>query len=484
MIDSQKEKILQIKKKETKVKRTKIIATLGPASDAPENLKELILSGTNVFRLNFSHGSHEEHLARFENIKKVRKELGLPIAILADLQGPKIRVGEVSRELKEKEVVVFACDEADLGEIPVQYKGLAGDVKKGDHLLLDDGKLEVRVLEVAGQKISTQVITGGHLSSKKGINLPTGTITADVITEKDRADAEFALNNGADFLALSFVKDADDIRELKKIISKSTSPSTHVIAKIERHEAMVDLENIIKEADGIMVARGDLGIELPPQEVPMIQKKIIRRCLAHGKPAIVATQMLESMITNPRSTRAETSDIANAILDGADATMLSGETSVGAYPFNAVRAMNQIALNTERWMVEENIIIGKKVERNLSLTPEAVAKAGMVLAKETNSKYIIAATASGSNARQVSKYRPHALIIGVSHEEKVARQLSLTWGVIPFALDYKNNTEMIEKVCKTLEEKKQVKKGDNITVISGLSHGTTGGTNIVRIHQV
>jgi pyruvate kinase len=466
------------------MKRTKIIATLGPASDTPEMLKELIEAGVNIFRLNFSHGDHAEHLNRIKNVQEIRERIKLPIALLADLQGPKIRVGETDRVLIEHEEVIFSCGDVAPGEIPVQYKGLAADVKKGDRILLDDGKLEVRVKEVSGLKIVATVVTGGHLTSKKGINLPTGTIKAEVITEKDLKDAKLAIENGVDFLALSFVKDARDIRKLKDFIKKSQNPNTKVIAKIERHEAIADLENIIKEADGIMVARGDLGIELPPQEVPIIQKMIIRRCLAHGKPVIVATQMLESMISSPRSTRAETSDIANAILDGADATMLSGETSVGAYPLNAVKAMKQIALNTERWMIEENVIIGKRIERNLNLTPEAVAKAGMVLAKETNSKYIIAATTSGSNARQVAKYRPHAPVIGVTLKENVARQLALSWGVVPVAIDYKNNTEMISKVCELLEKEKKLKKGDNITVISGLSKGQTGGTNLIRIHEV
>lgn len=466
------------------MKRTKIIATLGPATDSPEIIAELIKSGVNVFRLNFSHGNHAEHQTRIKTVKKVRTELGTPIALLADLQGPKIRVGEVDKVLKKGESVVFTCGKPKENQIPVQYKNLVKDVKPGDRLLLDDGKLEVKVLSTSGETFSAKVITGGKLTSKKGINLPTGTITADAISAKDKADALFALENGADFLALSFVKDGADIKRLKKIITASKNKKALVIAKIERHEAVVNLEEIVQEADGVMVARGDLGIELPPQEVPIIQKKIIRRCLAHGKPAIVATQMLESMISNPRSTRAETSDIANAILDGADATMLSGETSVGAYPLNAVRAMKQIALNTERWMIEEGVIIGKRVNRNLAETPEAVAKAGIVLAHETDSKFIIAATSSGANARQVAKFRPHAPIVGVAHTEVVARQLALSWGVSPISLAYESNTDMINKVTNILKSEKKIKKGDNITVISGLSKGKPGGTNIIRIHTV
>lgn len=464
------------------MKRTKIIATLGPASI--QIIPELIKSGVNVFRLNFSHGTHEEHLEMIKEVKKARKELGLPIALLADLQGPKIRIGEADKMLKKGESLTLVCGTPTENEVEVQYRGLAEDVTTGDRLLLDDGKLELRVEKVEGKKIFTKVVTGGKLTSKKGINLPTGTIKAEVVTPKDIRDAHFALENGVDFLALSFVKDAKDLQKLKKIVAGSQNTGVKIIAKIERHEALANLEQIIEAADGIMVARGDLGTELPPQEVPVAQKKIIRKCLAVGKPVIVATQMLESMIASPRSTRAETSDIANAILDGADATMLSGETSVGAYPLSAVRAMSQIALNTERWMVEDDIIIGKRIERNLSDPSEAVAKAGIVLAKETESRYILAATASGGNARQVAKFRPHAPIVGVTHDQEVARQLSLVWGVIPMTVSYQNNTEMINKVVEVLSQQKKIKKGDTLTVVSGLSKSKIGGTNLIRIHKV
>lgn len=466
------------------MKRTKIIATLGPATDSEEMLAELIKSGVNVFRLNFSHGAHEEHEALIQKVKKVRKKLDIPVAILADLQGPKIRVGEVSRELKKNEEIIFACDKAAEGEVPVQYKDLYKDVNEGDRLLLDDGHLEVKVTGVRGQKILAKVIIGGPLSSKKGINLPTGTINAEVVTEKDKKDAIFALKHGVDFLALSFVKDAADLKKIQKIIKSSESPQAKIIAKIERHEALANLDEIVAEADAVMVARGDLGIEVAPQEVPIAQKKIVRKCLAAGKPVIVATQMLESMIKNPRATRAETSDIANAILDGADATMLSGETSIGKYPLNAVRAMREVSLNTERWMVEEGVVIGKRIERDLTETPEAVAKASIVLAKETGSKYIIAATASGSNARQVSKYRPHAPIIAVAHDHSVARQLALSWGVSPLVLTYQNNRELVEKINGYLLENKKAKKGDRITVVSGVTKKEIGGTNMIRVHVI
>lgn len=466
------------------MKRTKIVATLGPATDSEEIITEMIKSGVNVFRLNFSHGKHEEQLERIKLVKKVRKTLGTHTALLADLQGPKIRVGEVGRDLVRGEEVVFACDKPGEDEIGVQYKNLWSDVKEGDRLLLDDGKLEVKVLGVSGQKIRTKVIIGGHLSANKGINLPTGTITAPAISTKDKADAAFALENGVDFLALSFVKDAADIKKLRKLIEKSDRAMAKIVAKIERHEAVENLEDIIKETDAVMVARGDLGIELPAQKVPIVQKRIIRLCLAQGKPVIVATQMLESMIASPRSTRAETSDIANAILDGADATMLSGETSVGKYPLNAVRAMCRIAEFTEKWMLEEGIIIGKRVERDLSEIPEAVAKAAIVLSAETKSKYLIAATASGNNAREIAKFRPHPVVIGVAHDETVARQLSLSWGVLPEVLTYEDNRTLVQKISKWLASKGMAKKGDVITVVSGFTKGEIGGTNLIRVHTL
>lgn len=466
------------------MKRTKIVATLGPATSSEEMITELIKAGVNVFRLNFSHGAHEDHLDLIKRVKKVRKELGCDVALLADVQGPKIRVGIVDRELKKGEEVIFVCGKPTENEVEVQYRGLAKDVKEGDRLLLDDGKLEVRVLGTDGAKIKTKVVTGGKLTSKKGINLPTGTITAEVLTEKDKKDALFAMENGADFLALSFVKDANDVKKARKLIEKSANPKAQIIVKVERHEAIANIDAIIAETDAVMVARGDLGVELPPQEVPMIQKKIVRKCLTLGKPVIVATQMLESMINSPIATRAETSDIANAILDGADATMLSGETSVGKYPLQAVKAMAYVAKNTEKWMLEDDIIIGKRIDRNLEEIPEAVAKAGIVLAKETHSKFIIAATASGSNARQVAKYRPHAPIIAVAHDKYVARQLALCWGVNPIVMAYTNNREMVENVSEYLTQNKLAKKGDILTVVSGLKKKEIGGTNLVRVHVI
>lgn len=466
------------------MKKTKIIATVGPASGSSEMIESFINSGVNVFRLNFSHGSYKDHLDYINVIKKVRQKLKKEVAILADLQGPKIRIGNFEGELRPGQIVILSCGVAEKNEIPVQYKNLYKDVKKEDIILLDDGKIELRVLGVEEKKIKAKVRYGGALHPKKGINLPTGTITAEVVTKKDKEDALFALENGADFLALSFVRSVGDIKKLKKIVLGSKNKQAKIIAKIERHEPLEILPEIIEEADGVMVARGDLGIELPPQEVPLIQKKIIRLSLAAGKPVIVATQMLESMIKSPRSTRAETSDIANAILDGADATMLSGETSVGIYPLNAVKAMKAIALKTEEWMVKEDIHIARRIERDITKTQEAVAEAGVNIAKNTDSRYIIAATASGSNARSISKYRPHANIIAVTQCQETARQLALSWGVEAHVMDYENNRNLVAKMNKWLKENKKLKVGDRITVVSGLKKNEIGGTNLLRVHRI
>lgn len=466
------------------MKKTKIIATLGPVSEAPEMITKLIEEGVNVFRLNFSHGDHAEQGARIATIKKVREKLGLNIGILADLQGPKIRVGVVDMELIPGKEVILACDEAAEGEIPVQYRDLYKDVKAGDQLLLDDGLLELKLIEVKGEKIIAEVVVGGHLSSKKGINLPTGSISAEVITEKDRRDAEFALEQGVDFLALSFVKTAQDINDLRKIIENSSNKKAKIIAKIERHEAIQHLDEIIAATDLVMVARGDLGVELSSQKVPMLQKKMIRKCLMAGKQVIVATQMLDSMIRNPRPTRAETSDIANAILDGADATMLSGETSAGIYPLEAVKTMARIALDTEKWMVEEGFVIGKRLERDLKTVAESIALAATELAKTTKSKYIVAATASGKTVTAVSRFRPHSEIIAVTHNDEIARKLTLNSGVFPISFSYNTNRELVDKVSAWLLDCRIAKKKDTITVVSGYTHGEVGGTNIIRVHQI
>jgi pyruvate kinase len=466
------------------LKKTKIIATLGPASETPEMIENLIKSGANVFRLNFSHGDHNEHGNRITLIREISARLGVKTAILADLQGPKIRIGEYDGFLHKNETVTLDCDKANTSEVPVQYQDLYKDVKPGDQLLLDDGLLEVKVKEIKGKKIIATVVIGGKLTAKKGINLPTGSITADVLTEKDKVDAKYALSRGVDFLALSFVREATDIENLRKIIKKSENPDTAIIAKIERHEAVSNFDEIMDASDAVMVARGDMGIELSPQKVPLIQKQIVKKCLAAGKPVIVATQMLDSMIRNPRSTRAETSDIANAILDGTDAIMLSGETANGKYPKEAVKVMNRIAIDTENWVASQGFHIASSVKRVGNSSTEAIAKASVQLTEQVGCKFIVAATASGSTARTIAKYRPNQKIVAVTENARVAGRLCLSWGITPHVFSFETNTEMMKKLGKKLVEVKHAKIGDNLTVVSGRTKGKVGGTNIIRIYIV
>lgn len=465
------------------MKKTKIIATLGPVSESPEMIETLIKAGVNVFRMNFSHGTHEEHGQRIDDVRAISDRLGLHVGILADLQGPKIRIGEYDGYLHKSDTVTLVCGVTKGEEIPVQYLGLCKDVNTGDALLLDDGLIELKVLRVEGMRIFCKVVNGGKLTSKKGINLATGSITAEVITDKDKKDAVFALAKGVDFLALSFVRNAEDIRNLRKIIDKSDNDA-QIIAKIERHEAVNNFEEILEETDAVMVARGDLGIEVSQQKVPLIQKHIIKRCLAVGKPVIVATQMLDSMIRNPRSTRAETSDIANAILDGADAIMLSGETANGKYPKQAVQVMNRIALDTESWIIENKIVIGEHVKHDVHKLPEAVAQAAFMLAKETSSRYILAATATGRNARAIAKFRPYQLVIAGTDNENTARRLALTWGVWPVVVEFKHNRELTDKVTEILKKNRMIRKGEYLTLISGITKGKIGGTNMIRMHKI
>ncbi len=468
------------------MKKTKIIATLGPSADDPKIMKKLIEAGTDVFRLNFSHGPHPEQLARIQNLRRLEKELGQPISMLQDLQGPKIRVGIIPGEQMELAAgaeVILTIDEPGKGEIPVQYKDIVKDVKAGDKILLDDGLLELKAVSKNHSKIKCKVVTGGLLLSKKGINLPNSNVSQPALTEKDRQDLAFGLAHDVDYVALSFVKSADDILELKNLIKKA-GKKTRVIAKVERHEALKNIDEIIRFSDAVMVARGDLGIEVSLASVPLLQKDIVRKCNSYGKPVIVATQMLDSMIRNPASTRAETSDIANAILDGADAVMLSGETSIGKYPVNAVRAMRKIAMTVEKWSSDAGHIIGETTIKNIESTSEAIGKSACKLASQLGASVIINATAVGRTTRNVSRFRPHCPIISVTHTLKTARELNLVWGVYPYVLNYKTVRDMSRKSTEIARSLKLVKKGSKIIIVSGEKVGVEGGTNMLKVKEL
>lgn len=467
------------------VKKTKIIATLGPSSDDPKIMEKLIDAGANVFRINFSHATETEKVARIKCLRAIEKKIRRPVAILQDLQGPKIRVGTIdgSIDLIEGKEITLTIGKPLEGEVPVQYKGIIDDVKKGNRILLVDGKIVLEVISKDKTKIRCKVKTGGRLISNKGINLPDSSISLPALSKKDLVDLEFGLANDVDYVALSFVKSERDIDDLRKII-KRAGKNTKIIAKVERHEAVQNIDGIIEAADAVMVARGDLGIEVSLEAVPLIQKDIIKKCINAGKPVIVATQMLDSMVRNPSSTRAETSDIANAILDGADAVMLSDETSVGKYPINAVKAMRKIALAVERWTRDNKISIGVRDKETLENTSAAMGKSVRDLADNLGARLIINATASGRTTRGVAKFRPYARIISVTHTLKTARELELVWGVIPFVVNYKTIREMSRKSTEIAKALKLVKRGDKVIFLSGEKVGVEGGTNIIKVKEL
>ncbi|MFA6603604.1 MAG: pyruvate kinase [Patescibacteria group bacterium] len=478
-------------------KRTKIVCTIGPASGSPSTLTAMVRAGMNVARLNFSHGTHEEHAKLIGALRMLSSQTNEPVAILQDLQGPKVRIGNLPAEgvkLVPRTKVVFTTDRlAAPPKIPVGYEKLHEDVKSGDRLLLDDGLMDVRVIGVKGRDITCEVVTGGILTSHKGINLPTATLSIPAITEKDAADVEFGVEHHVDWIALSFVRSAKEVYDLRYLIEDHKAklggsyvyvPPIRIIAKIEKHEAVKHIDEIIEAVDGIMVARGDLGIEMPAEEVPLIQKRIIDKCRAAGKPVIVATQMLDSMMRNPRPTRAEVSDVANAVIDHTDAVMLSGETASGKYPVEAVSTMAKIIHetemseydNTER---EPGFLSGK------SSSEEAVSGVANILARDTKAKLILVASLSGNAGRIVSRYRPEMPIYVSTDSERVRHQLNLSWGVVPFLLPRCHSIEeLIDRSIGYMKKVKAVKKGDLIIAIAGEPVGSSGGLNLIELKSI
>jgi len=481
-------------------KFTKIVATIGPSSKSTDIIKDLIIEGVDVFRLNFSHGKIEEHLDVLKNIRKASDEVGKFTGVFQDLQGPKIRIREIENqllELKEKETLIITTEILKGGIIngekivSIDYPSLHKEIFEGARILIDDGLIEVRVRNVKGKKIYTEVINGGILKERKGVNLPHIRLGISSITEKDKADLKFAFDNELEYVALSFVRNAGDVKELKEIMLKEYLKIIPVIAKIEKPEAVVDLDNIIDVADAIMVARGDLGVETSPQEVPVLQKKIIRQCNLAGKPVITATQMLESMINNPRPTRAEANDVANAILDGTDAVMLSGETAVGKYPVEAVRTMKEIAKFVEESAVFKNV----ELKRNLteeellqitkSDTEEATSFATIEVAEKIGAKFIVCFTHSGNTARKLAKYRPLIPNIAFTPIRSTAKRLSLVWGVSPIEIGFVNTVdELLEGASELLKFKNIVKEGDFVVITAGVPVGVSGSTNMIKVVKI
>ena len=470
------------------MRRTKIVATIGPASANEKTLDRLIGAGATVFRLNFSHGSNDDHARTFGMIRAIAQKRGEAVAILQDLSGPKIRTTRVAGPegivLETGQTVVISNDENVVGtpeRIGTTYEPLPRDVKPGDTILLDDGNLELRVVSASGHEVSCEIVHGGVLKSNKGMNLPNVSLSIPALTEKDRADLAFGISLGVDFVALSFVRRPEDLREAKDLI-RSLGGDAPLIAKIEKREAINNLESILYEADGVMVARGDLGVELSTEEVPTLQKKIIAMANAAGKPVITATQMLESMIDRARPTRAEASDVANAILDGTDAVMLSAETASGHFPVEAVETMARIADYTEEHDEFQSPV--RLEGTSVSAVGRALARVASTVSQELNAPWIMTFTETGSTARHVSGFRPRARIAGITPSEKVHRRLALHWGVVPILLPSVPDTEslLLEGEARLIAGK-HARSGDRIVILAGQSH-TAGATNMLKVHTI
>lgn len=470
---------------ERQPRKTKIIATVGPASYSEDAIEGLIRAGANVLRLNLSHGELDVHGDVVERIRAVSKKLNAPIGILMDLQGPKIRVGDLvngSIELTPGQRISISAGSKDPAVITTTYKDLRSDVKPGDKILFDDGLIEARVTGVAGSVVECEVVYGGLLKAHKGINLPGVNVSAPSLSEKDLGDIAFGIEAGVDYIALSFVRKASDVADLKDRL-KTNGADIPVIAKIEKAEALSNLDSILDEADGIMIARGDLGVELAAEEVPVLQKELISRANEAGKLVITATQMLESMITNPRPTRAEASDVANAVFDGTDALMLSGETAVGKYPVKAVEMMVKIAVQAEEAALAQKHLLRRKAVAGSFA--QAVAFAAHAASNEVNPKAVVIFTQTGDTARLLSKLRPSTPIIAFTPLEKTWRRLSLVWGVEPYAIEFGSHTD--EMICRgeaALLDNGIASLGDTIVIVSGTKVGMRGATNMMKIDWI
>ncbi len=468
--------------------KTKIVATIGPASSSTENLIKLVQEGVDVFRLNFSHGSHSDHLQVIERITDIVETYNVPIGILGDLQGPKLRVGEIENGtllLNKGDILTFVPQSCvgNAERIYMSYKNFSKDVKLGDKVLVDDGKLELKVVDIINEEVKLEVIHGVSISSKKGVNLPDTNISQPSLTEKDRTDLEFMLTQPINWIALSFVRKAADIQELKDIIAENNH-FAKVIAKVEKPEAVANIKSIVAVSDAIMVARGDLGVEVAMERLPSIQKDIIRRCIQKSKPVIVATQMMESMITNPSPTRAEITDVANAVLDGADAVMLSGETSVGIHPPLVVKQMNKIIEEAEK----NYELLGKRAKPNKdseTYYSDTICLTAAKIAEDVKATAILGITISGYTAFKVSSYRPKTNIYIFSSIRPILGTMNLIWGVRGFFYDkFTNTDETIEDLCEILKEKELLKDGDVVINTASMPLHKRFRTNALKITLV
>ncbi len=471
------------------MRKTKIVCTIGPSSESLENTKKLISAGMNVARLNFSHGDYEEHGNRIKVIRQASQELNKTVAILLDTKGPEIRLGKLKEEpidLVQGEYITLTTEEilGDINRVPVTYKELPSDVSVGATILIDDGLIGLTVLDIQGTEIKCQIVNSGQIKSKKGVNVPGVAISMPGLTEKDISDIKFGIEVGVDFIAASFVRRASDVLEIRELLERHDARHIHIISKIENQQGVDNLDEILEVSDGLMVARGDLGVEIPAEEVPLVQKQMIEKCNRAGKPVITATQMLDSMQRNPRPTRAEASDVANAIFDGTDAIMLSGETAAGKYPVESVQTMSRIAESAESALHYREIFTKQANAQQTSVT-EAISQAVANSALDLEAKAIVTSTESGYTARMVSKYKPKSPIIAVTPVEQVLRRLQLVWGVIPVkGVSASTTDEMFEIAVQGALESGLVRLGDTIVIMAGVPVGRSGTTNLIKIHNV
>lgn len=471
-------------------RRTKIVCTIGPSCNTQKAIEELLLHGMNVARLNFSHGSHEEHAEVIQYIRNAAQKYNYNVPILMDLQGPKIRVGKVKnggQMLKAGDIIKITGEDVigDETTIPIDYTNLIREAQIGNTILLDDGLLELKITARFPDYLEAKVVVGGMLKPRKGVNLPNVPLSIPSLTEKDLKDLEFGIEQDVDLIALSFVRTAGDIRDIISRVRAAGSQAA-IIAKIEKPEAINVIDEIIEEADGIMVARGDLGIEIPTEQVPVVQKMIIEKCRYAGKPVITATQMLDSMITNPRPTRAESSDVANAVLDGTDAVMLSGETAAGAYPNEAVNVMDRICRSIEENRPQiYNSLKYRKPEWKEKQVIESLAYSCVTIADNVEAKVISTITHSGSTARRIAKFRPAVPIVAFTESKKVRRQLNLVWGVYSVRLDELFDTDLSVKMMENyLKDNGLVKTGDRVIVATGMPIAKRGRTNMIKVSTI
>jgi pyruvate kinase len=473
------------------LRKTKIVCTIGPASESVEKLSQLLSSGMNVARLNFSHGDFEEHGARIRNIREAVAKTGKNAAILLDTKGPEIRTNNMVNgaiELKAGENIIVSMTEVEgtTEKFSVTYPGLIDDVQIGSRILLDDGLigLEVTTVDKSANEIHTKILNSGTLKNKKGVNVPGVSVNLPGITEKDKKDILFGIEQGIDFIAASFVRRAKDVLEIRQLLEENNASHIHIIPKIENQEGVDNIDEILEVSDGLMVARGDLGVEIPAEEVPLVQKMLIKKCNYFGKPVITATQMLDSMQRNPRPTRAEASDVANAIFDGTDAIMLSGETAAGQYPIEAVQTMHNIALRAEQALDHKGILSNRSKNTEHNIT-DAIGQSVAHTALNLEVKSIITPTESGHTARMISKYRPKASIVAVTSNEHIVRRLSLVWGVYPqLGCVAKTTDEMLDSAVEESLNSGIVKHGDLVVITAGVPVGEAGTTNLMKIHIV